>query len=230
MGYKVLIFGSTGMVGKGVLLECVDQSIIDEIILINRRPTDVTSSKITEHLASDFSNLSELAVPLEEIDACFFCLGVSALGKTEAEYTKITYDIALNVGRALSAANPKSVFCFVSGMGTDINGSAMWARVKARTEQDLRKLPFQKVVCFRPGFIQPMKGIKSATWWYNALYAIMKPLTPLLKAMSPQSVTNTTNVGLAMIACLTHDQHPEYLDNRSINALATEFLGSIKKD
>ena len=230
MGYKVLIFGSTGMVGKGVLLECIDQPVIEEIILINRRPIDIRSPKVTEFIQNDFTEMSAMGIPLEEIDACFYCLGLSALGKSEAEYTKITYDIALDGARRLSAANSEAIFCFVSGQGTDVDGSAMWARVKGRTEQALLKLPFKKVVCFRPGFIQPMKGIKSATGWYNALYAVFRPLIPILRKFFPQSYTNTMNVGQAMIACLTHHDHPTYLDNRGINELAAEFNRSVNEN
>ena len=226
MTYNVLITGSTGMVGKGVLLECLDHDMIKEVRLINRRSTDIKNPKIKEFVHADFSDFSGLQMPLSDIDACFYCLGVSSVGQSEPDYTKITYDIAMDIAGMLSAANPDAIFCFVSGAGTDPQGRAMWARVKGKTEQDIQKLPFKKVVCFRPGFIQPLRGIRSATSWYNTLYAVLKPVIFLVKAIFPRAATNTTNLGLAMIACLTHNQHPTYLENQDINRLAAKISQS----
>jgi hypothetical protein len=214
------------MVGKGVLLECLDHQSIEEVRVINRRPIEVKSPKIKEYLHADFSDFSGLQMSFTDIDACFFCLGVSSVGQSEADYTKITYDIAMDIAKSLSAANPEAIFCFVSGAGTDPNGRAMWARVKGKTEQDIQKLPFKKVVCFRPGFIQPLRGIRSATSWYNTLYAVLKPVIFLVKAIFPRAATNTTNVGLAMIASLTFDDHPTYLENHDINQLAAKISQS----
>jgi len=201
----------------------MEHSAIDQIFLINRRPVNINHPKITEIIQKDFTDFSNLASIFPEIDGCFFCLGVSAIGKSEDEYSKITYDITLSLARQLSAANTNAIFCFVSGAGTDINGRAMWARVKARTELDLKKLPFRKVVWFRPGFIQPLKGIKSATGWYNFFYTLLGPFTPLLRSIAPHAITNTIRVGLAMIACLELNDHPEILENRDINQLANQF-------
>ena len=230
MSYKVLITGSTGMVGKGVLLESIDHPLIDQTYLINRKPVGISHTKISEHILEDFTDFTPVASWLEHVDACFFCLGVSVVGKSEEQYTRITHDITLNLARSLSEANPDSIFCYVSGAGTDINGRAMWARVKGRTERDLKNLPFKKVVWFRPGFIQPLRGIKSATGWYNAIYAVLRPITPLFKAISPSAITNTTQVGQAMIACLENNDHPEILENKDINVLANRFSNEGSKN
>lgn len=222
MGYNILITGSTGMVGKGVLLECIDHSSISGINLINRRSVDIEHPKINEMIHGEFQDFSGLSDSLRSLDACFFCLGISALGKSEQEYTRVTYDITLKLARLLSGINHEMVFCYVSGAGTNIESNSMWARVKGRTEQDLLKLPFKKVVLFRPGYIQPLRGIRSSTGWYNAVYRITSPIYPVIKSLFPNSVTNTSKIGLAMINCLTHDNHPQILDNQNINKLADE--------
>lgn len=220
MGYKVLITGSTGMVGKGVLLECLKHPAISGVLLINRRSVEINHAKITEIIHDNFQDFSGLSEKLTAVDACFFCLGISALGKSEMEYTKITYDITLSLARELSRLNPDVVFCYVSGAGTNVKSRSMWARVKGKTEQDLLKLPFKKVVLFRPGFIQPLGGIRSSTGWYDTLYKITGPITPVLRKLFPKSITDTADVGLAMINCLTLDTHPQVMNNRDINELA----------
>ncbi|GJM28495.1 MAG: epimerase [Cyclobacteriaceae bacterium] len=220
MNYKVLITGSTGMVGKGVLYECMDHPAISGILLLNRRAVGIDHPKITELILEQFDDFSQLPAEFLQVDACFFCMGISALGKSEQEYTRITHDITLNLARKLSGENPEMLFCYVSGQGTNANSKTMWARVKGVTEQELQQLPFKKVVLFRPGFIQPRRGIRSATGWYNLIYKISTPFYPLLKRLSGNAITNTTNVGLAMINCLLVENHPMLLDNREINRLA----------
>jgi hypothetical protein len=142
------------------------------------------------------------------------------LGKTELEYAHITQDITLNLAQKLSEENPEMMFCYVSGQGTDINSKLMWARVKGRTEQVLTQLSFRKVVLFRPGYIQPLRGITSATVWYNLIYKVTAPFYPALKNLFSNAITNTTNVGLAMINCLLVDDHPNIMSNKDINKLA----------
>ena len=163
MGYKVIITGSTGMVGKGVLLECLDHPEIAKIVLINRRPVEIDHPKINEIIHDDYYNFSGLSEELDSLDACFFCLGISSLGKSEQEYKRITYDITLSLARTLSNINPETIFCYVSGAGTNANGRLMWSRIKGRTEQDLvtRKgveLSLALFVAFRPLRDAPFPG------------------------------------------------------------------------
>jgi uncharacterized protein YbjT (DUF2867 family) len=223
MGYSVLITGSTGMVGKGVLYECMEHGSIDRIILINRKSVGISSPKITELIHQDFTDFSSIASSLKNLDACYFCLGVSALGMSESDYSAITYDITMTLAKSLLKLNPDMIFCYVSGAGTNINGRSTWARVKGKTEQDLSKLTFKKVILFRPGLIQPLRGIKAATQWYNTIYIILNPFMGLIKAMAGDSITNTTNLGLAMIGCLLVEDPPVILDNKKINQLASKI-------
>lgn len=212
------------MVGKGVLFECIDHPAISKIFLINRRPVGNRDPKITELILERFDDFSELPAEVTAVDACFFCLGISALGKTKKEYTSITRDITLKLAKKLSSENPGMIFCYVSGQGTDINSKLMWARVKGLTEQQLTGFPFRKVVLFRPGYIQPLRNIRSSTKWANLFYKAASPFYPLLKTAFASSVTNTTNVGLAMINCLLVDDHPKIMGNPDINKLATQEI------
>jgi uncharacterized protein YbjT (DUF2867 family) len=212
------------MVGKGVLLECIDDDRITKILVINRKPVGIEHPKLIEIIHQDFHDLSDLNVSFAKLDACFFCMGISAIGKTEEEYTKVTYDIPISLAKLLYPINPDMVFCYVSGAGTDPNGSSMWARVKGKTEKDLQELPFRKVVLFRPGFIQPLRGIKSATGWYNAIYTILSPFYGLIKTLGSNHITNTTNIGMAMNNCIRNDDHPNFLANKDINSLAEKAL------
>jgi uncharacterized protein YbjT (DUF2867 family) len=208
------------MVGKGVMLECLDHPDISRVIVINRKPVGIQHSKLEEIILRDFHDLTTLPLELDRADACFHCMGISALGKTEEDYTRVTHDITIDLAARLSRQNPDMVFCYVSGQGTNINGKAMWARVKGRTEKELTQLPFKKVVLFRPGYIQPLRGIRSSTGWYDTIYKVTGPLYPVLKKWFPNTVTNTTSVGKAMINCLRTDSHPQILTNADINKLA----------
>ena len=223
MGYSVFITGSTGMVGKGVLLECLDHNAITRVMLVNRRNVEVQHAKIKEIIIEDFQDLTPMVAEAGQIDACYHCMGISALGKSEQEYTKITYQVTMDLANMLLAKNPQMIFCYVSGQGTDIDGSMMWARVKGRTEKELTELSFKKVLLFRPGFIQPLRGIQSSTGWYNGMYKLTKPIYPALKYLFPNAITNTEAVGRAMINCLETDAHPQILENRDINKLASEI-------
>lgn len=221
MSKKVIITGSTGMVGKGVLLECLDSPEIESVLVINRRTLGIQHPKLKEILLSDMEKVESIQDKLKAYDACFFCMGISAFRLSEEEYTRITHNITLNFAKTFLKESNRSIFCYVSGAGTDSTekGKMMWARVKGRTENDLLKMPFKNAYMFRPGFIQPLKGIRSKTKMYNALYVIFKPLYYLLK-LSPKLVTNTTNVGLAMINSLNEQPDIKILRNREINNLA----------
>ena len=220
MKFNVIITGSTGMVGKGVLLECIDSPDVESILVINRSPVDVAHPKVKEIIHMDFFNLSAIRDQLSGYNACFFCLGVSSVGMKEAEYRKMTYDLTLGFAKALLLLNPDMTFCYVSGASTDSTekGRSMWARVKGKTENDLLMLGFKSAYMFRPGYIHPMRGIKSKTPLYNAFYAILKPLYPLLKRM-PKYVTDNVTIGQAMIKVALHGYGKKILESIDINSV-----------
>ena len=222
MKLKVVITGATGMVGKGVLLECFDSDNIDSVLVINRRSIDMKHEKLKEIILQDFYDLSPIEDQLTGYDACFFCLGISAYKMSEENYTKITYDMTLHFATTLLNLNPEMTFCYVSGQGTDSTEKSrmMWANVKGKTENAILNMPFRKAYMFRPGFIQPMRGIKSSTKMYNTMYAIMKPFVPLLKLFFSKSMTDTDRVGKAMINSVTIGYDKTHLDNNDINQLA----------
>ncbi len=200
MGLKVIVTGATGMVGKAVLLECLDSHAVDRVLAVGRRPLGMQHPKLTELLLSDMSNPAPIAAELQGMDACYFCLGVSSVGMTEPEYAKMTYDLTLGFAKALADASPQAVFCYVSGTGTDSSetGKRMWARVKGKTENAILKLPFKAAYMFRPGFIRPMRGVRSRTPLYDVLITLSRPLFPLIAALSP-SVTDSITLGKAML-------------------------------
>ena len=221
MGYKIILTGATGMVGKGVLLECMDAPEIEQVLLVSRRTAGINHPKVREILVQDFFDLSAIEEDFKGYDACFFCLGITSIGETEASYRRITYDLSLNFARSFIKYNENSIFCYVSGTGTDSTekGKIMWARIKGKTENALLKMPFKTAFMFRPGYIQPLKGIKSKTKWVQAMYNIFWPVYSILKHF-PGTATNTTNMGRAMINSLTADYPKQVLGNKEINKLA----------
>ena len=198
---KAIITGATGMVGKGVLLECLDHEHVSEILVIGRNPVDVKHPKLRELIHKDFSDFSALSSELKEYDACFFCMGVSSVGMKETDYKHLTYDLTLALARKLVLLNPEMTFTYVSGVRTDSTekGRIMWARVKGKTENDLLSLGFKQAFMFRPGAIIPLRGIKSRTKNYQFIYDYFTWLLKLIKAISPNSIVTTTQIGLAMI-------------------------------
>lgn len=221
MGYKIILTGATGMVGKGVLLECMDAPEIEQVLLVSRRTAGINHPKVNEILVQDFFDLSAIEEDFKGYDACFFCLGITSIGETEASYSRITHDLSLNFARSFIKYNENSIFCYVSGTGTDSSekGRIMWARIKGKTENELLKMPFKKAYMFRPGYIQPLKDIKSKTKWVQAMYTLFWPVYSILKHF-PGTATNTTNMGLAMINSLTSDYPKQVLGNKEINELA----------
>ena len=171
---KVILLGATGMVGQGVLRECLRDPEIAEVLAIGRSATGQQHAKLRETVREDLFDLSDLAATLPGYDACFFCLGVSSAGMKEEAYRRVTYDLTMAVARSLAQQNPGMTFLYLSGAGTDSSerGRSMWARVKGKTENDLLKLPFAAAYMLRPGYIQPMHGVRSKTGWYRALYAV----------------------------------------------------------
>ena len=227
---NVLITGATGMVGKGVLLECLRNPQIESVVLLNRRKINVQDAKIREILLDDFSKLETIKDQLKNIDACFHCMGVSSVGMSEEKFSELTFDITKNLADICYGINPKMTFNYVSGTGTDSTekGRTMWARVKGRTENHILGRGFEKAYMFRPGFIIPENGIKSRTPLYNSIYVVMRPFFPLFKRMS--SITTTTKIGQAMILTALNPKTDNiFLENRQINALAEEFVSNSKK-
>lgn len=219
---KVIVFGATGMVGQGALRECLLKSEVETVLTVGRSKTGLSNAKLQEIEQKDLGNLSAIENELAGFDACFFCLGVSSAGMKEQEYTRVTYDLTLAVAKTLYRLNPNMTFIYVSGTGTDSTekGRSMWARVKGKTENDLLRMGFKAAYMFRPGFIMPMDGIKSKTPLYAAIYRFIGPLYPVLRATVPKYVTDTRQVGLAMIRAAAHGSPKTHLENSDINALA----------
>jgi uncharacterized protein YbjT (DUF2867 family) len=221
---KVIVFGATGMVGQGVLRECFLDPDVESVLAIGRTGSGKQHEKLHERVLGNLTDLSALERELSGYDACFFCLGVSSAGMTEADYRRVTFDLTMSVARALVQASREMTFIYVSGTGTDSTGRGrtMWARVKGETENALLELPFKASYMFRPGFIQPLHGIVSRTKLYRAGYAVMAPLYPVWKALFPSYVSTTEQVGRAMIAVAKRGAPKAILENRDINALAGE--------
>lgn len=215
---KIIIFGATGMVGAGVLHECLRDDRVREVIAVLRTPSGISHPKLRELIRSDFFDYSDTRDALKGADACFFCLGVTAVGKTEAEYHHLTFDLTLAAARALAELNPGMTFCYVSGYGTDSTerGRVMWARVKGKTENALLGLPL-KAYMLRPFYIQPLGGIVSKTRVYRVFYQVMAPLYPILKRLTPGFVTTNEAMGRAMIALALNGYPTRILEVRDIN-------------
>ncbi len=207
---KVIITGATGMVGRGVLLECLDHPEVERILSIGRNSLGINHPKLQELIVEDFEDFSDMENQLLGYDGAFLCMGVSAAGLDEAKYTQLTYTYTLSLATSLKRMNPKMVCTYVSGEGTDSSerGRVMWARVKGKTENALLNLGFKAAYMFRPGIIIPLRGIQSKTKAYQFMYNYFMWLVKLIKLISPNSVVNTTQLGLAMINTMltTYDQ------------------------
>lgn len=218
---KVLIFGASGMIGRGVLLECTRTSDVDLVVTLGRTAAGTQDGKVREIVHGDLFNYAGIEDKLGGIDACFFCLGVASSGMKEEDYTRITYGFTMAAAQTLSRLNPGMTFIFVSGSGTDSTekGRAMWARVKGRTENALLKLPLQAYM-FRPGFIEPMDGIQSKTPLYRKFYTVLGPLFPLLRRMFPNQVLSTRQLGRAMLNVARSGYAKRILEPRDIRMAA----------
>jgi uncharacterized protein YbjT (DUF2867 family) len=218
---NVLIFGATGMVGQGVLRECLRDAGVARVLVVGRRATGQAHAKLRELVLPDPADLTAVEPQLTGFDACFFCLGVTSAGLSAERYTRLTYDLTLAVARTLARLDPGMTFVYVSGTGTDSTerGRIMWARVKGRTENALLALPFKGAYMFRPGYIQPLDGIQSRTRWYRAMYAAVAPLYPVLKRLLPGAVTTTAQVGRAMLVVARRGFARPVLETRDINGL-----------
>ena len=216
---KVILFGATGMVGQGVLRECLLDADVETVLAVGRSPTGVQNAKLREIVHDNFLDFSTIESQLAGYDACFFCLGVSSVGMSEERYRHLTYDITLAAATTLSKLNPGMVFVYVTGQGTDSTeqGRRMWARIKGKTENDLLKLPFKAAYMFRPAGIQPLHGVKSRTAWIQAIYVVASPLLTWLDRVAPKYMTTTEQVGRAMIK-VARDGYPKpVLESEDIN-------------
>jgi uncharacterized protein YbjT (DUF2867 family) len=218
---KVVLFGATGMVGQGVLRECLLDAEVESVLAVVRNPTGQRHAKLHEIVHDDFLDFSRIESQLAGYDACFFCLGVSSLGMSEEQYRRLTYDITLAAARTLAKLNPQMVFIYVTGRGTDASerGKLMWARVKGKTENDLLKLPFKAAYMFRPAGIQPLHGIRSKTGWVQAIYVGAAPLLSLLNRLAPTYMTTTEQVGRAMIKVARQGYPKPVLESDDINRI-----------
>lgn len=209
------------MVGTGVLIECLEDPRVQSVLAVGRRPCGVTHAKLRELIRTDLFDYSDAIDDLKGCDACFFCLGVSAARMTEAAYHRVTHDLTIAAADVLLELNPALTFCYVSGEGTDSTerGRFMWARVKGKTENQLLQMA-PNAYMFRPGFIQPLRGVQSKKRVYQAFYAVLTPLYPVLKRMLPKHVTTTVNMGQAMIAVAERGHTKHVLENPDINSLA----------
>ena len=206
------------MVGQGVLRECLVDPEVEQVLALGRRVCGVENPKLREIVRPELFDYSDIEHELVGYDACFFCLGVSAAGMNEEQYTRTTYELTLAAAETLAKLNPNMTFIYVSGAGTDgtEQGRSMWARVKGKTENDLLKLPFKAAYMFRPALIQPMHGIKSSTTAYRVGYAIATPLFPILKALFPRYVTTTEDVGRAMLRVAKQGHPNSILENDAL--------------
>lgn len=211
---KVILTGATGMVGEGVLHECLLHPQIEQVMVINRKSCGIQHPKLKEFLHSDFFNLSAVKDQLSGYDACFFCLGVSSVGMKEPEYYKLTYTLTMHFAQTLSKVNSNMVFCYISGAATDSTekGRMMWARVKGKTENDLMKLPFKKAYNFRPGMLEPTKGLKNTL----SLYKYLGWMAPILRLLAPNQISTLKQLGKSMIYVTINGYKKQILEVKDI--------------
>jgi uncharacterized protein YbjT (DUF2867 family) len=221
---KVILFGGTGMVGQGVLRECLLDRDVTQVLSVVRAPSGQTHPKLRELVHKDFFDFTTVLADLTGFDACFYCLGATSIGKTEAEYSRVTYDITIAVGDVVARANPQLTFIFISGASSDSTekGSVMWARVKGKAENYVLGLPIKAAYVFRPGLIQPMHGIKSKTLLYRIPYVLLAPFVPWIKRRFPKFVTTSETIGRAMLNVVRRGYPVRILETTDINAAAPD--------
>ena len=221
---KVLILGATGMVGHGVLRECLLADDVTQVVSIGRSGLAQQHPKLVSVVHADLFDLAAIEAQLRDVDACFFCLGVSSVGMSEADYRRQTLDLTLSIAQALARVSPQACFVYVSGTGTDSSekGGSMWARVKGRTENELMRLPFRSAFMFRPGVIQPLNGARSKVGWIHAFYVVLGPVLSGLRALFPRSLLSTEVIGRAMLAAARGPAARRVAEPADIFALSQE--------
>lgn len=219
---KILLFGATGMVGQGVLRECLAASDVTQVTTVGRTRVAQDHPKLQQIVQANLTDLNALETQLQGFDACFFCLGVSSVNMSEDTYRRLTYDLTLSVAGVLARLNPQMKFAYVSGAGTDSTeqGRTMWARVKGKTENALQKLSFSSVQLFRPGVIQPLHGIRSKTQVYQFIYNVIGPLLTLVRHFFPNAIVTTEDLGKAMLNGARFLSGPVVLEAADIARLA----------
>lgn len=222
MKINAVITGSSGMIGQGVLMECLENENVEKILLLNRSKSGLSHPKVTEIILPDVSDPSEHLDLIKEYNAIYYCLGTSAVGKSDAEYERITYTMTLAFAQKVHAVNPDAVFIYISADGADSTekSSMFWAKTKGRIENAIRSMGFRKFYSFRPGFIRPLRGIRSRTPAYNLVYIVLAPLLPLIERLFKNGVTNTEKIGKAMISVTQNGYTPDILFNKDINKAA----------
>ena len=220
---KIIIFGASGMVGQGVLKECLLADDVKEVTVVGRKNLDIQNSKLKQVITADLHQTDYLN-NIQNFDACFFCLGISASGLSEQQYHATTYDLTIQIAKALETNHPNMTFIYVSGSGTDSSeqGKVMWARVKGKTENALLRMNFKAVYLFRPAIIQPLDGIQSKTKSYRLFYKIMNPILPLIKRLSPLSILTTSSIGVAMLNAVRSGYPTHILEVKDIAQLASK--------
>ena len=215
---RAIITGSTGMVGEGVLHECLFSPDVESVLVVNRSPCGVVHPKLKEIILKDFFNFDAIANDVAGYNACFFCLGVSSVGMSKEDYYKMTYTLTLDVAKVLSKVNPDMTFCYISGAGTDSTekGRTNWARVKGKTENDLMKLSFKQVYAFRPAYIHPTPGLKRTL----SSYKYITWLYPIGKVFFSGYVSTLAEIGQAMIHTVTQGYEKKVLEVKDIVVLA----------
>lgn len=216
---RVVLFGATGMIGEGALIECLEDPGITAVLSLSRRPSGHTHDKLTELIHKDFADLSAVQAQLRGYDACLYCLGISSGGMSEADYRRITYDFTVEAGRALLAENPEMRMCFISGAGTDHTSRTMWARVKGEAEQALLAMPWKSAHMFRPAGIEPKKEVVSGVASYRFFYRYFGWSLSAFRLLAPHMLTDTVHLGQAMIQAARTGQAKQVLEGRDINAM-----------
>src|SRR4051812_45058218 len=215
---RAIITGATGMVGEGVLHECLQSDKVEQVLVINRKACGIIHPKLKEIIHDNFFDLSPIELQLVNYNACFFCLGVSSVGKKKPEFYRLTYTLTMHVAEMLSKQNPGMTFCYISGAGTDSSekGRTMWARVKGKTENDLAKLPFKKVYNFRPGIIEPTKGLKNTLSFYKYLGWLL----PVIRMIAPKYISTLSELGKAMINVASKGYEKQVIEVKDIILLS----------
>jgi uncharacterized protein YbjT (DUF2867 family) len=222
---RVVLFGATGMIGSGVLLECLEDPRVELVVSVVRHAGGMAHPKLRELVHDDFLDYVPVCADFAGVDACFFCLGVSSAGMNEADYRRVTHDFTLAAAKEILAESAHATFCYVSGAGTDGTGRGrvMWARVKGQTEQGLLAMGFKSAFMFRPGYIQPMKGVRSKTALYQMVYNVAGPLYPLMRLLGPSYVTTTVDLAHAMIEAARDGYPSQVIETTDINRLAEQY-------